>query len=174
MRVSEFVIENKLKTTIKSQVLADFVADFSLGLMPLAAKQVVLVLGNVSCVWTLFMDGASNVKVYGLTIVLITPSREILKQAIRTVQLTNNEAEFLVAGLELARGLGSEAIETKCNSQLVVNQVYGIFDTKEEHMQQYLNKVQVLLSRFRGWSIIHILREENVKALGQFGVVHEN
>ncbi|XP_075095125.1 uncharacterized protein LOC142173434 [Nicotiana tabacum] len=31
-------------------------------------------------------------------------------------------------------------------------------------MQQYLNKVQALLARFREWSIIHIPREENVEA----------
>ncbi|XP_033514889.2 uncharacterized protein [Nicotiana tomentosiformis] len=39
-----------------------------------------------------------------------------------------------------------------------------IFDTKEERMQQYLNKVQTLLARFREWSIIHFPREENVEA----------
>ncbi|XP_070057295.1 uncharacterized protein [Nicotiana tomentosiformis] len=31
-------------------------------------------------------------------------------------------------------------------------------------MQQYLNKVQVLLSRFKEWSMIHIPREENIEA----------
>nr|XP_016482787.1 PREDICTED: uncharacterized protein LOC107803560 [Nicotiana tabacum] len=62
-------------------------------------------------------------------------------------------------GLELARGLGSEAIEIKCDSQLVVKQVYGIFDTKKECMQHYVIKVQTLLTQFREWSITHIPRE---------------
>ncbi|XP_070042658.1 uncharacterized protein [Nicotiana tomentosiformis] len=80
--------------------------------------------------------------------------------------LTNNEAEYeaLVARLELDRGLGSDVIEVKCDSQLVVNQVYGNFDTKEERLQQYLSKVQALLSQFREWSIIHIPREQNMEA----------
>ncbi|XP_019240769.1 PREDICTED: uncharacterized protein LOC109220751 [Nicotiana attenuata] len=75
------------------------------------------------------------------------------------------------SGLKLARGPGSEVIEVKCDSQLVVNQMYGIFDAKEERMQKYLNKVQTLLARFKEWSIIHIPREENVEleALANLG-----
>ncbi|XP_075097990.1 uncharacterized protein LOC142175303 [Nicotiana tabacum] len=112
------------------------------------------------------MDGASNVKGSGLRVVFVTPSGETLRRAIKTVLLTNNEAEYeaLVGGLELAQGLGSEVIEINCDSQLVVNKIYRFFDTKEECMQQYVNKVQALLARFREWSIIHIPREENVKA----------
>nr|XP_009793467.1 PREDICTED: uncharacterized protein LOC104240336 [Nicotiana sylvestris] len=77
VKVSEFDIEYKPRTAIKSQVLAKFMADSSPGLMPLAAKEAV--------------------------------------SDIKTVPLTNNEAEYeaLVAGLELARGLGSEVIEIK-------------------------------------------------------------
>ncbi|XP_070045066.1 uncharacterized protein [Nicotiana tomentosiformis] len=165
VRVSEFDIEYKPRIAIKPQGLADFMAEFSLGLMPLAAKEAVLVSVTLSGVWTLFVDGTSIVKGSGLGIVLISPSGETLKHTIRTVLLTNNEAEYedLVTGLELARGLGSDVIKIRCDSQLVVNQVYGMFYTKEEHMQQYLSKVQVVLSRFMEWSIIHIPREENME-----------
>ncbi|XP_075092304.1 uncharacterized protein LOC142172555 [Nicotiana tabacum] len=112
------------------------------------------------------MDGASNVKGSTLGVVLVIPSGEIPRQAINIVPLTNNKAEYeaLVARLGLARGLGSEIIKIKCDSQLVVNQVYRIFDIKEERMQQYVNKVQELLARFREWSIIHISRVDNVEA----------
>ncbi|XP_070035067.1 uncharacterized protein [Nicotiana tomentosiformis] len=119
-----------------------------------------------SGVWTLYTYGASNIKGSGLGIVLITHSGETLRQAIRTVPLTNNEAEYeaLIARLELAWVLDSEVIEIKCDSQLVVNQVYGTFETKEERMQQYVVKVQALLARFLEWSITHILREDNAEA----------
>ncbi|XP_070039942.1 uncharacterized protein [Nicotiana tomentosiformis] len=94
------------------------------------------------------------------------PLLETLRQDIRMIHLTNNEAEYeaLIAGLELARELESEVIEIKCDSQLVVNQVYGIFDTKEERMQQYMVKVQDLLAQFEEWSITHIPREDNAEA----------
>ncbi|XP_070037252.1 uncharacterized protein [Nicotiana tomentosiformis] len=138
----------------------------SSGLLPLATKEAVMVSESTSGVWTLFTDGASNVKGSGLGIVLITPSGETLRQAIRTVPLTNNEAEYeaLIAGLELARGLDSEVIEIKCDLQLVVNQVYGIFETKDEYMQQYVVKVHALLVRFREWLVTYIPREDNVEA----------
>ncbi|XP_070020037.1 uncharacterized protein LOC142180828 [Nicotiana tabacum] len=145
--VSEFDIEYKLRTKIKSQVLADFVTNFSPELMHLAGKEAELVSGTTLGVGTLFTDGASNVKGSGLRIVLITPSSETLRQAIRKLPSTNNKVEYeaLVVGLELARGLGSEVIEIKCDFQLVVNQVYEISNIKEECMQQYVNKVYTLL-----------------------------
>ncbi|XP_070057415.1 uncharacterized protein [Nicotiana tomentosiformis] len=118
--ISEFDMEYKTQTATKSQVLADFMVDFSPKMMPLAAKEAVLVSGIISGVWTLFTDGASNVKGSDLGIVLITPSGKTLRQAIRSVPLTNNEAKYeaLFARLELARGLGSVVIEIKCDSQL--------------------------------------------------------
>nr|XP_009597176.1 uncharacterized protein LOC104093163 [Nicotiana tomentosiformis] len=114
-----------------AQVLTNFVANSSPKLLPLAAKEALLVSKLKSGVWTLFMDGASNVRGSGLGVFLIIPSGETLRHAIKTVMLTNNEAEYeaLIVGLELDWGLGSEVIEIKCDSQLVVNQVYGIFDT---------------------------------------------
>ncbi|XP_009765095.2 uncharacterized protein [Nicotiana sylvestris] len=165
VEMSEFDIEYKLMVAIKSRALADIVADFSPGLLTLATKEAIMVSESTSGVSTLFMDGASSVKGFELRIVLITPSGETLRQAIRTIPLTNNEAEYeaLIAGLKLTWGLESEVIEIKCDSQLVVNQVYGIFDIKEESMQQYVIKVQALLARFREWSITHIPMEDNAE-----------
>lgn len=82
-------------------------------MMPLAAKEAILLLENVFGVWTLFTDGASNVKGYGLDIVLITPSRETLRQAFRNIPLTNNRAEYkaLIEGLELDRGSHAMILE---------------------------------------------------------------
>lgn len=42
--------------------------------------------------------------------------------------------------------------------------MYDIFHSKEERMLQYLSNVQILLFRFREWSVIHAPREENVEA----------
>nr|XP_009631607.1 uncharacterized protein LOC104121342 [Nicotiana tomentosiformis] len=102
-----------------------------------------------------------------ISVVLVQEEKgETLRQAIRMVTLTNNEVEYeaLIAGLEMVRGIDSKAINIKCDSQLVVNQVYEIFDTKDERMQQYVVKVQALLSRFWEWSITYIPREENAEA----------
>lgn len=58
----------------------------------------------------------------------------VVRQSIRTVKLTNNEYEYkaMITGLELAKSLGDEVIEDKCDSLFVVNQVNGRFEVKEE------------------------------------------
>ncbi|XP_060178017.1 uncharacterized protein LOC132607952 [Lycium barbarum] len=67
----------------------------------------------------------------------------------------------MIAGLGLARSLGSEVIEAKCDFLLVVNQVNGVFEVKDERMQRYLEKIQVILHRFKEWTMQHVPREQN-------------
>ncbi|MCD7452048.1 hypothetical protein HAX54_014822, partial [Datura stramonium] len=72
-------------------------------------------------VWTLYTDGASNVKGTGLDVAFNTTTGEKLKQAISCVSLTNNEVEYevILVGIELAQRLRSEAIIIICDSQFV-------------------------------------------------------
>jgi len=81
VEISKLDIEYKPRTVIKSQVMADFVVDFSSGLLPLATKEAVMVSESTSGVWTLYTDGASIVKGTRLGIVLTTASGETLRQA---------------------------------------------------------------------------------------------
>nr|XP_009778832.1 PREDICTED: uncharacterized protein LOC104228125 [Nicotiana sylvestris] len=48
----------------------------------------------------------------------------------------------MIVGLELAKSLGEEVIEAKCDSLLVVNQVNRTFEVREDRMQRYLEKLQ--------------------------------
>ncbi|XP_060190505.1 uncharacterized protein LOC132619694 [Lycium barbarum] len=77
----------------------------------------------------------------------------------------------MIAGLELAKGLGDEIIEAKCASLLVVNQVNGTFEVKVDRMQRYLEKLQVVLRRFKEWTSKHVPRDQNneADALGNLG-----
>ncbi|XP_070032038.1 uncharacterized protein [Nicotiana tomentosiformis] len=109
VEVSEFDIKYKPRTAIKSQVLDNFVANFSPGLMTLAAKEAVLVSGIVLRVWTLLTDWTSNMKGSGLGVVLSLLWGK--RHAIRTVSVTNNEADYeaLVAGIESILSTGTKA-----------------------------------------------------------------
>ena len=67
----------------------------------------------------------------------ISPKREILKYAIRLLfPATNNEAEYeaLLLGLSLARVLKAKALIVQVDSQLVIGQVRGDYEAKEERM----------------------------------------
>ncbi|XP_070025465.1 uncharacterized protein [Nicotiana sylvestris] len=123
-------------------------------------------MGTSSGIWTLFTDGALNVRGSGLGIVLRPPTGGVIRQSIKTTSLINNEAEYeaMIADLELAKGLRGEVIEEKYVSLLVVNQVNGSFEVREDRMQRYLDKIQVTLHRFKEWSLVHIPREENSEA----------
>ena len=62
-------------------------------------------------------------------------------------QTTNNEAEYkaLLKGLELAKSLGVKLVVIQGDSQLIINEVNGMCEAKEDRMKKYLNKVKQLV-----------------------------
>jgi ribonuclease HI len=79
---------------------------------------------------------------------------------------TNNEAEYeaLLAGLKMAKTLGATELDVHNDSQLVVGQVNGDYEAKEERMLQYLNLVRHQMSRFHEVKLTRIPQEQNVVA----------
>ncbi|XP_070002897.1 uncharacterized protein [Nicotiana sylvestris] len=142
IELSEYDITYQPRTTIKSQVLANFVADFSQGMQLEAEKELQVFNESNPGIWTLFTDGSSNVKGADLGIILVPPTGETIRQAIKCHSITNNETEYeaVIAGLELARELGINQIVIKSDSKLVVNQMLGTYTAREARMQQYLEK----------------------------------
>ena len=47
---------------------------------------------------------------------------------------------------------------------MIIGQVNGIYEAKEERMRKYLNRVMHLMKRFEEADFIQIPREENVEA----------
>ncbi|XP_075074383.1 uncharacterized protein LOC142161988 [Nicotiana tabacum] len=133
IELSEYDITHQPITTIKSEVLADFLADFSQVMQLEADKKLQVFNGSNPGIWTLFTDGSSNMKGAGLGIVLVPPMGETIRQAIKCHSITNNEAEYkvVIIGLELARELGINKIVIKSDSQLVVNQMLGTYIARE-------------------------------------------
>ena len=79
---------------------------------------------------------------------------------------TNNEVEYkaLLKGLELTKSLGAESVLVQGDSQLVIGQVNGTYEAKEERMKKYLNKVRRLIKKFSEAHFVQIPREENMEA----------
>lgn len=157
VELSGYDIEYQPRTAIKSQILAEFVADFTSTLVPEVEKELLLKSGISSRVWTLFTDRASNVKGSGLGIILKPPTGSTIRQSIKTIRLTNNEAEYeaMIPCLELAKSFRAEVVEAKYDSLIVINQVNGTFEVKEERMRRYLDKLQVTLHQFK-WTLQHV------------------
>ncbi|KAJ9564345.1 LOW QUALITY PROTEIN: hypothetical protein OSB04_000311 [Centaurea solstitialis] len=144
--LSGFDIEFKPKTAIKSQVLADFVAEFSPGLEPTTCDEVVMISDNKP--WILYVDGSSNVRGCGLGIVLKSSQGGNIVYSIRCeFKATNNEAEHNCT-----------------DSLLVVNQVNGDFQAKDSKMMSYLKVVKDRIARFEQFLIEQIPRDLNMQA----------
>ena len=66
-------------------------------------------------------------------------------------QATNNEVEYetLLKGLELAKSIEAELILILGDFQLVMGQINGTCEAKEERMKKYLKKVLQLVNYFK-------------------------
>lgn len=55
----------------------------------------------------------------------------------------NNKAEYetLVAELVIAAKMGVTELETKADSQVIINQVLGLYATKGEKTKRYLTRI---------------------------------
>jgi ribonuclease HI len=79
---------------------------------------------------------------------------------------TNNQAEYtaLILGLQKALELGIQNLEIEGDSNLVVNQVSGLWKVKDLKIGVLCDKAKLLYSKFPKKSIKHIPRKENADA----------
>jgi len=115
--------------------------------------------------YALYTDGASrgNPGKAGAGIVILAPNGNIiLQKGIYLGEKTNNEAEYLalLLGLKEAYRLGIKDLFIYTDSQLIVNQMKGIYKLRAEHLKPLYEKVKQALSHF-SYKILHINREKN-------------
>ena len=79
---------------------------------------------------------------------------------------TNNEAEYnaLILGLTKALELGITELDVEGDSNLVVNQVQGLWKVKVPKLVPLQSKANKLLWRLKKWTVKHVYREENTDA----------
>nr|AAK43513.1 putative gag-pol precursor [Oryza sativa Japonica Group]AAP54915.1 retrotransposon protein, putative, Ty3-gypsy subclass [Oryza sativa Japonica Group] len=146
VELSQFDVHFLPRIAIKSQVLADFVADWT---MP----------DNKSDnqgdneTWTMAFDGALNSQGAGAGFILTSPSGDQFKHAIHlNFRATNNTAEYegLLARIRAAAALGAKRLIVKGDSELVANQVHKDYKCSNPELSKYLVEVRKLEKRFDG------------------------
>jgi len=124
-------------------------------------------LDEASFGWTLYVDGLSNPKGSGAGIILEGPGEFVLEQSLKfEFKTSNNQAEYeaLLAGLELARDMGTDSLVCHSDSQLLVRQLNGDFQVKDPLLLQYYYKVRTVMEKFEKLKVVHVRREHNARA----------
>ena len=117
--------------------------------------------------WKVHVDEASNQKGLGVRLVLTSYEKVIVEKSLRLdFPATNNEAEYeaLLEGMAMVQRMGGKSIKLFSDSRLVVGQVKGEFEAKDERMLGYLSQVKTMQSKFESFSLLHVPRSGNAHA----------
>ena len=113
------------------------------------------------------MDGAANQKGSGVGLVLISPKKLILEKSLRLgFSAINNEAEYeaLLEEMSMVQKMGGKSATMFSDLRLVVGQVKGELEARDERMQGYLTRIRHLQMTFESFDLQHIPRGGNTHA----------
>ena len=124
------------QTVIKSQVLVDFVVEWTEVQMPPAVVD--------QEYWTMYFDGSLMKKGAGAGLVFVSPLGVCMRYMVRLhFPSSNNVAEYeaLINGLRIAIELGIRCLDIRGDSQLVINQVMKESSCHNAKMAAYYREV---------------------------------
>ena len=64
----------------------------------------------------------------------------------------------------MVQRMGGKSIKLFSDSRLIVGQVKGEFEAKDERMRGYLNQVKTMQSKFESFNLLHVHRSGNAHA----------
>ena len=159
------------RTSIKGQVLADLVAEFTeppLEETSTTQNMDEKSIGTISLqeplFWKVYVDGGANQRGSRVGLVLISPDKLTIEKSLRLgFSTTNNEVEYeaLLEGMSMVQRMGGKAVKMFSNSRLVVGQVKSELEVRDERMQGYLSQVRRLQSGFESFILLHVPRSGN-------------
>ncbi|GJV92244.1 reverse transcriptase domain-containing protein [Tanacetum coccineum] len=117
--------------------------------------------------WKLYTDRAFSFDGSEAGLILVNLEGREYTYALRfEFETTNNKAEYeaLLVGLLIAKEIKIEDLEIFVDSQLVENQVEGLFKARQQVIKQYLKKTRETLKSFKSYSMKHVRRDHNKKA----------
>jgi ribonuclease HI len=159
MELCPFSLDFQSRTTVKSQALVDFIAEWTdLNELPPP---------DASDHWSMFFDGSLNINGAGAGILFISPNKDKLRYILRILfPASNNVAEYeaCLHGIRLAVELGVKRLFIHSDSTLVINQLNKEWDITHEKMDLYCKEIRKWESNFYGIEYIHVVRDRNQAA----------
>jgi ribonuclease HI len=159
IELAAHTIQYKPRTTIKSQILADFFADWG--------ENQYLPPAPDSTYRRMKFDGSKMHGGLGAGVGLTSPKGDKLHYVLQIhFTASNNVAKYeaLVHGLKLAKEIGIQRILCFGDSNLMVHQVLRDWDAKDANMASYRFYVQQLCGFFEGYEFHHIPKANNDEA----------
>jgi ribonuclease HI len=157
LALSKFELKFESTKAVKGQIFADFITkhrDPSINLLEITP-------------WALLFDGSSCGKGGGVGILLISTRGEMFEFAI-PIQPTvmNNQAEYeaLLRGLQYLKEAKAISIEIYGDSKLVIKQLYGQYECRNDILRNYYEECKEILKSFQLVILQHIPREHNEEA----------
>lgn len=118
----------------------------------------------------LYFDGASrgNPGESAIGWVLVGDGGILAEDGQKIGRATNNQAEYeaLIAGLEAARKFGVQSLTIHGDSELIIKQLSGEYQTRNPALKERRVKARELLTEFDRWELSHVPREVNDRADG--------
>jgi ribonuclease HI len=158
--LNEFSIDYVHRSSIQSQALADFIADWTPGAQEEETN-------NDVEAWIVFCDGSWGTFDVGAAAVLVVPSKIRTCYAAKLdFSCTNNIAEYeaLLLGLWKLRAMGIRRAILKTDSQVISGHVDKSSKARDPKLEKYLDTVRRLKASFEGFSVKNIPRGENEHA----------
>jgi ribonuclease HI len=156
MKVGQYDVEFIPQWAIKSQALADFIAEWTdSGLRDI---------DDLPDQWVMYFEGSYTLKGAGASIMLIPPEGDMLKYAIQIeFPVTNNTAEYegLVTEPRLAKELGIQRLLIWGDSQLVAKQVQKEYGYNNDKMAEYLAEARRMEKFFYGFEVRYVPHLDN-------------
>jgi ribonuclease HI len=163
--LSEYIVDFEKRSAIKSQILADFVAEW----MESGSSTEGIVL---EASWLIYCDGAWGSTGARAAAILVSPSGIKLRYAMRlqfhreAEKCTNNIAEYkaILLGLRKLRAIGVQTCTLCTDSKVVAGQIKKGCIVRELTHERYLVRVGRMECYFKGFTIEYIERTKNAKA----------
>jgi ribonuclease HI len=147
------------RKAIKSQILVDFVAEWTDTQLPPPQIQ-------AEC-WTLYFNGSVMKTGAGAGLLFVSPLGEHMRYAVRLHFLVSNnmaEYEALLCGLKIAIEIGVKRLDVRGDLQLVIDQVMKNASCHDDKMEAYCKAVRALEDKFNGIELNHVPRRYNEEA----------
>ncbi|KAL0437811.1 UNVERIFIED_CONTAM: hypothetical protein Sradi_0489000 [Sesamum radiatum] len=167
LQLQQFEITYVPQKAVKGQVLADFLADHPMPaeweLSDNLLDEDVLVI-EITPLWKMYFDGAYHKEGAGAGVVFVTSEGEVLPYSFTLTQnCSNNVAEYqsLMFGLEMAFDTKQQHLKVYGESQLVINQLLGLYEVKKPELLPYHNYAKRLMGWLGDVELEHLPRRNN-------------